>query len=187
MVCPCCGPVWVCQECCCPDGSQPPATIKLKFENYQLCSPSHIVTPVDFHLFSDLSVEDTYTLKQDTYGPFRIISPNGGFLIAGAVANNCLNYTYSDGTKVVLSAGRWPPGAGTFYGVTFSGTGMDGVPTMITGVFNGGYLYDICVGNTRQPDISMRFKINKNGVPQRQLSGGRLFDIEACVDCTISR
>jgi len=196
MACPCCGNTWLCADCCCPDGSKPPASVNITLSNYRFCdqddvggenSGGRIYAPFDAIYFSDLSVEGSYTLKQDIFGPYKKIDSRSNREIYGASANNCVNYTYFQGGKITMSAGRWPPDAGTQYWLSFSGTAMNGTPMSLESVFGGGRLFDICVGGGTQPDARASFVVRRNGAPLQVSGAGRLWTVYACVDVSISR
>jgi len=53
MACPCCGPKWVCYQCCCPDGSNPKPSITVRVVANQSYR-------VPYEIF-----EGTYTLPLD--------------------------------------------------------------------------------------------------------------------------
>jgi hypothetical protein len=188
MACPCCGPVWVCNDCCCPDGSEAPSTITLTLSNHRAPERDEVgalrwggrfYAPANYYLFSDISLNGSYTLKQDTFGPYTAASAPS--------ANNCIFYSYRDGKKE-LQAGRWPREAGTLYYFSFSGLSIvDGQPLSLAGAFNGGTLYDICSGQPGRQDISANCDIIKNGVRWEVFGDGRVWPLTTSFDVFISR
>lgn len=43
MACPCCGPKWLCYQCCCPDGSAPPQSLTVRMEPNSSYRPGYSV------------------------------------------------------------------------------------------------------------------------------------------------
>jgi len=196
MACPCCGPWWVCAECCCPDGSTPPASITITLSNYRFCdqddvggenSGGRIYAPLDAIYFSDLSVPGSYSLKQDIFGPYKRLDSRSDRIVYGPSANNCVNYTYFQGSKIAMSAGRWPPDAGTQYWLSFSGTAMNGSPMSLEAVFAGGKQFDICVGGDGQLANRVSFQVYRNGTAMSVKGAGRQWSVYSCADVSISR
>jgi hypothetical protein len=188
--------VWICTDCCCPDGSSPPGSVTLTLSNYRAAllneagseaSGGSEYAPPDFFQFSDLSVNGSYTLDQDTFGPFTRLNSIQNRLVSGPSAGNCVFYSYKQAGKKELQAGRWPPEVGTFYYASFSGTSAGGQPMTLSGVFNGGGLYDICTGVGTQPDAIFTFQIYKGGQPAQVFGGGRLWNLHSSVTVSISR
>jgi len=187
MACPCCDPGWLCVDCCCPNGSTPPSSITLAFSNLRYCdqndvggefSGGRLYAPPD--LFRFATIEGSYSLKQDVYGPFKRLEPRTNRLIEGAIAGNCVNYSYSQGVSIRMTAGRWPPTLGTFYWFFFSGGDMS-----MEGVFLGDY--DICSNVGRRFDIRAAFELLRNGSAIKVTGAGRQWSVYACVDVTISK
>jgi len=180
---------WVFIDCACPGGSPPPSSVTLTLSNLRFCdqddvggenSNGRFFAPPDIYRFAD--IEGTRTLQQDVFGPFKRFSPINGQLIEGAIARNCVNYTYFQGDSVKMTVGRWPPTAGTFYWLFFSGGDMSA-----EGVFLGGGNYDICTGVGTQPDLMAAFALRRNGSAIKVTGAGREWPVYACVNVSITR
>lgn len=189
MACPCCGPVWVCADCCCPDGSAPPSSVTITISNQRFCdqddvggerSSGRFYAPAD--LYKAISIEGAYTLSQDIFGAFKRLDARTNRVIEGPSAQNCVHYSNSQGGSVKMTAGRWPPEAGTFYWLYFASGGYT-METLITGGGN----YDICTGIGRQPDGVAPFLLYRNGAAVTVTGGGRPWFVYVCADVTISR
>jgi len=190
MACPCCGPKWICVDCCCPDGSAPPSSVKLTMANQRFCdqddvggenSGGRFFAPPD--LYKSVSIEGSYTLKQDIFGPYKRLDTRSGQVISGPVAANCVNYSYYSGSSIKMTVGRWPPDAGSFYWLYLSSSSNFSVE----GVFSGGGNFDICTGAGRQPDALGAFRLMKDGSAVTVTGAGRSWFVYVCVDITITR
>jgi hypothetical protein len=168
--------------------------VTLTFSNQRFCdqddvggelSGGRLYAPPS--LATAVSTEGSYTLKQDIFGPYKRLNNRTGQVVQSAVAGNCVNYSYYKGDSIKLVVGRWPPDAGTFYWLYFTGQGSDGTPLDMEGVFSGGRLYDICTGAGAQPDLRAAFQLAQSGVLIKVTGAGRQWSVSVCVDVTISR
>lgn len=55
MACPCCGPKWVCYQCCCPDGSNPKPSITVRVVPNPSFRPPYQVFEGSYTLTHDLT------------------------------------------------------------------------------------------------------------------------------------
>jgi hypothetical protein len=143
-------------------------------------SNGRLYAPPDLYRFT--TVEGSYSLQQDIFGPYKRLEPRTNRVIEGPIASNCVNYSYSQGISIRMTVGRWPPTLGTFYWLFFSAGDMS-----MEGVFLGSNDYDICTGAGRQPDALGAFELRRNGAAIKVTGAGRQWSVYACVDISISR
>jgi hypothetical protein len=167
----------------------PPSEVTLTLSNQKFCdqddvggenSGGRLFAPPD--LYKAVFVEGTYTLKQDIFGPYKRLETRTNQVISGAVAGNCVNYSYYRGNSFSMTVGRWPPDAGSFYWLSFSSGDMS-----MESVFLGGGMYDICASVGGRFDARASFEIRQNGSAVKVTGAGRQWSVYACVDVTISR
>lgn len=132
MACPCCGPVWRCASCCCPDGSTPPASVVLRLEKVNQDN-------------SGINAAGTYTLKQDIFGFAGVVDRVGAVSVVSR-ARNCVNYTLT-GNSHQISATKWPNYPGTVCYFRFTGV-EGGVSWTLSAILSGGNNHDLCSGPT---------------------------------------
>jgi hypothetical protein len=104
------------------------------------------------------------------------------------IANNCIFYSFKDGNKIHLQAGRWPRIAGTQYYFAFSGNDLAGNAMTLATVVTGGMQHDICSGPaTDVPDVLLLFRVFKNGERASfVMQGGQVRLLFSCALMTIS-